>query len=685
MVQTMSQTMKAMETSGDPLIGQTLGEKYTIQRLIGRGGVGLVYLATQRDPDREVVVKVLQPNWVSDDEAVARFEREAKRLNSLKHPNIVSMYDYGHENRRAYLVMEYLQGELLSEYVARKDRLSVEEFVPIAAQILKGMGHAHSREIMLRDIKPANIMLCERKGRANFVKILDFGLAKLLKGEQPITEEHVMGTVGYLAPEAIKGEPVDLRVDVYALGVLFYYMLAGRLPFEGDNNASIFYKTINEPPPRLENVVPDSTSLPKGLADLIHKCLEKDRDNRPHDADAIVEMLIDVVPAALFRLPRAGSSANRHTASHSAVSNVPPGFGNTGMMELLGTDQSPSAVHTPVDGGRPGLRAVTSPQHSVETTPSTAIPLDAITGATRPGIGLLAGSVLAGALMAVLGGAVAMVVFLGDDDKGAGTSAAAAVAAPAVEVDEAEVKAALAKANALIDEGEFDAATEKLDEVRVSAKQVPALRSKLDRADQRLLAERLLSTAKKFEEDGDIASAVGAYRDVLEADPTNEIARSKLSRLTAKGEDEEGEEGVTYGVVSFTSRPIANLYLDGNPSGTTPFKGKVPVGKHHVKLTARGYYSWDGTIEVKEDGNVPLQVRLRGKRTYSRSRDRDVEEPPAEAAATETPEAEEAEPKPKPKPKEASSETPKKKSGPFLPTEKPPEKKKSGVFLPVGD
>src|SRR5690606_27732467 len=151
----MSRSIKAIDPTNDPLVGQTLGDRYAIKKIIGRGGVGLVYLARDELEPRDVVVKVLAPQWAEDDEALARFEREAKRLENLRHPNIVAMYDFGQEDRTAYLVMEYLQGELLSAYVDRNAALTLAQFVPIAAQILKGIGHAHSREMMVRDIKPA--------------------------------------------------------------------------------------------------------------------------------------------------------------------------------------------------------------------------------------------------------------------------------------------------------------------------------------------------------------------------------------------------------------------------------------------------------------------------------------------------------------------------------------------------
>jgi serine/threonine protein kinase len=326
----------------DPLIGRTLAEKYIIRRVIARGGVGIVYLATRLETGKNVVVKFLAENWVGDAEAVARFEREAKRLNSLRHPNIVAMLDYGHTDGRAFLVMEYVPGELLGHYVGRRGKLTVDEFVPIAAQILKGLGDAHSREMMIRDIKASNIMLCEYMGRGNFVKILDFGLAKRLRGETQITEEHVLGTVGYLAPEALQGQAADLRIDVYAIGVLFYYMLTGVMPFEGDNNAAVFYKTINEAPRDLREHLSPGHNVPSGLIDLIHCCLEKDREKRPADANAIVEAMIDVIPGSMFRLPRVGMSSSEWAMAPSSSESA-------GMIDMAGFD--PSAPHATIPRG----------------------------------------------------------------------------------------------------------------------------------------------------------------------------------------------------------------------------------------------------------------------------------------------------------------------------------------------
>jgi len=624
----MSQPSKATLVPADPLIGHALGGKFTIKRLIGRGGVGLVYLAEQADRNREVVVKVLSPNWADDDEALARFEREAKRLSGLKHPNIVSMVDFGKEDRRAYLVMEYLRGEPLADFVERNRRLTLEQFVPIAAQILKGIGHAHSREMMVRDIKPANIMLCERKGRANFVKILDFGLAKLTKGDQAITEEHVMGTVGYLSPEQIRGEEIDLRVDVYALGVLFYYMLSGRLPFEGENNATVFYKTINEPPVRLSEFLPEGHDIPEGLVDLIHGCLEKDRDDRPTNADEVVEGLIDVVPAAMFRLPRA------ETTRQGVPQPMPPGHGNTGMMELLGTEHSPSSRHlvdsgvTTSTGFSPPSRdsePLTQPQIdsnpsipvALQTGPHRSMPTGMHTGmhapAQRPVV-----LIMVGALLAVLGGGIGVWLLSKDDDAaGSGSAAAppvAAVGSPAVaaEVDPKVVEDALAQADGLIREGQFDAATETLDEVRGLTRALPTLAGRIERADQRIAIGRLMAAGGQFEEQDKIVAATEAYRDVLELDPSHMPAREALARLD----------------------------VDAGP---------LPAGRAEPEP------------EPSSAGASKARSKPKAKSTSKAKSGRDASEPEPQP---------EPEPEPEPEPKPAKKEEPKASGSPFLPTQK---------------
>ena len=633
----------------DPLIGRRVGGRYSVERLIGSGGVGLVYLARQPEPPHEVVVKVLAPHWIRNADAEARFDREAARLGAMRHPNIVEMLDHGREGGRAYLVMEYLQGELLRDHLARNGRLSLEAFVPIAAQILKGIGHAHTRELMVRDIKPANIMLCERKGRANFVKLLDFGLAKLLEDDDPVTDEHIINTTKYLTPKVIRGETIDLRVDVYAIGVLFHQMLSGRLPLAGTDSAAIFYRTLEEPAP----VLPAELGLPEGLVRLVQRCLAKHPDDRPADANAVVEELIDAVPAHMFRLPRA------------TASTVPAGAGNTGMVELVG--------HAAVSGPHPVVRREDSgaivvdtvPIATLETLPSIAsVSLSAEAPSRRPNLRptlrVVALAVAAGALMAVLGGVAAAAMF--GDDAGSGDTAAAGLHAAIDDSDAAEEQ--LAEARKLIDEGRLDRAGEVLDEARGLVGDAPGLQARLERLDRGLLVARLMNSAARFEGEGDVAAAVSAYRDVLAADPTHAVARSRLSRLTTDPSAEPAPS-VPTGDVSIDAHPDAELVIDGRRVGSTPYTGPLPVGTHAIRMTARGYQPWEGTIEIAEADNDPIQVRLHGKE-WSRTKPTTHKQSAAPAPAAATP---------------AAGPTKKDEREVFLPNKA--SQRGGGVFLPT--
>lgn len=529
-------------SAADPLIGTTLAGRYTIRRLLARGGVGLVYLAHQRDPDREVVVKVLAPNWIDNSEAVARFEREGQRLGAVQHANIVSLYECGHETGVAYLAMEYLQGELLGDYVARKGgRLGIEEFVPIAAQILKGLGYAHSRGLMHRDIKPSNIMLCVRKGRANFVKILDFGMAKLIAGEQDITSEQIVGTANFLSPEQIKGEAVDARVDVYSLGVLFYGLLCGRLPFDADNNAAILYRHVNEAPRPLAEELPRGHDVPAGLIELIMQCLAKDPDERPADADAMVESLIDCVQASMFHLPLADSSTSALSSS-SSLNGAPSSDSQL-------TDASSTNLARPaaVAVGRPptqrGLRPLTQrglrpptqrglrppSQASVADPVSTIITLEAATVASpRGNWGLIVGAVAA--LLA--GGLLAAVYVLGGPKDVAPPAPSVAGRSPgAMAADRARVAEILDQVDGDILSGEFDRARGKLDTAAREIEADPDLKNRAARQRDRIAVATTFAAAQRLEKEGKTAAALGAYQDILAIDPGHVDARSAVARL----------------------------------------------------------------------------------------------------------------------------------------------------------
>ena len=680
----------SLNGAGESLVGERLGGRYTIERLIGRGTLGPIYLASQSMPERAVVIKVLGQHWARDDGDLEDFMAHAARLESLEHPNIVSTYDHGYRDGRPFFAFEYVPGELLVDYVALRGRLTLQEFVPIAAQVLKGIGYAHSRELMLRDLNPANIMLCERKGRANFVKLLDLGLALFLRHDRPGTQAYVVGTAGYLAPEAVRGEVLDLRADVYSLGVLFYSMLTGQAPFEGDN-ATVFYKTVHEQPLGLSEQLPGKHDIPGGLIELIGQCLDKDRFKRPSDANAVIEHLIDVVPAALFRLPLAAPP------KRGVGAPTPTEYGNTGLMQLLGGKRgsSPAPAQNLHKPSAVGLRRVaTSPDQPIETSPTAAV--DTRTAASfRPGVVVF--SLLAGALLTIVGGAVMVRALSADDERALAVSSVAPARADARPraISDATLRQALEQVDALIGVQDFDRAAEVFDRVRSVDTSNASLAVRISRTNDKILVGRLLASGEQLEDKGEKAAATGAYRDALAIDPANAIARSALNRLG----DGESLTEKTVQAVRIVSKPTAQLFIDGSPVGATPFNGPISVGVHAIRLSASGYRPWETTLEVTAD-HPPLSVRLvklattRRKRGAGAPSGTDHPTPAPDSIGDPPPSMPVSDPAaavPQPADRGSAHTGGAKKTGVFLPTPQPEKRSakaktsEGSVFLPTHD
>ena len=246
---------------------------YEILGAIGAGGMGEVYRARDVRLGRDVAIKILPEGFATDPDRLARFEREGRAVAALSHPNILAIYDFGREGVTAYAVMELLEGQTLRDRLAQ-GALPPREAIACAVQIAHGLAAAHDKGIAHRDLKPENLFVAA-DGR---VKILDFGLAKLLDpgGDQMTgagtSVGSVMGTVGYMSPEQVRGQTVDHRADIFALGAVLHEMLSGRGPFHADSAADTMSATLNADPPDLDQL---GTGVPPALARIVQRCLEK--------------------------------------------------------------------------------------------------------------------------------------------------------------------------------------------------------------------------------------------------------------------------------------------------------------------------------------------------------------------------------------------------------------------------
>lgn len=283
----------------DALVGRLLDGKYEVVERLGEGGMGSVYRARRVHIGDEVAVKVLHSRFVNDETLVERFRREARAAAQLKHPNIVTIHDYGEARGAegfAYIVMELVRGISLRELLRREGRLGVERAVALMLDVCAGVSVAHRRDIVHRDVKPDNIIVMppDADHERERVKVVDFGIAKLrdMAGDSALTQAGAMvGTPFYMSPEQCRGENLDARADVYSLGALFYEMLAGQPPFTAPTVTGVISKHLTEPPPPL----PENLNVAPALQTLIARALAKDPAGRQNDAS---EFARDVRAAA---------------------------------------------------------------------------------------------------------------------------------------------------------------------------------------------------------------------------------------------------------------------------------------------------------------------------------------------------------------------------------------------------
>jgi len=282
---------KTLEITTEELSrGTVFAGRYEVIEELGAGGMGRVYRVFDKKLDEEVALKFLRPEIGMDKRVVERFRNEIKIARKITHQNVCRTHDLGEEGKTLYITMEYVKGEDLKSLVHRTGQLTAGKAVLIARQVAEGLGQAHKLGVVHRDLKPGNIMI-DKDGNA---KIMDFGIARSLFGGGVTAEGAIIGTPEYMSPEQVEGKEADQRADIYALGIILFEMVTGRVPFEGETPFSIANKHKTEPPPVPKKIVPQ---IPEGLNKLILRCLEKDREKRYQVAEELLADLAAVEEA----------------------------------------------------------------------------------------------------------------------------------------------------------------------------------------------------------------------------------------------------------------------------------------------------------------------------------------------------------------------------------------------------
>ena len=407
------------QTQGDPRIG-TLVDRYRLIDQLGVGGMGVVYRAEHTMIGRPVALKLLHPDLARVSEAVDRFFREARAANEIASDHIVQVTDFGRTDDGAnFLVMEFLEGVNLAELVTGFHAVEPRRVVKIALQITEGLTAAHAKGVIHRDLKPANIQLVRRGADADFVKIMDFGIAKIAESNTQLTKTGaILGSPAYMSPEQASGKPIDHRTDIYALGVILFELLTGRPPFMGDSPTQILVAHVTQPPPAPRSLQAD---VPEALERLVLQCLAKDANDRPQSVQEVGNQLRAWL-ASQSGQPMAAAMAV--TAGDALAATA-----YASVTDPSGAGIPPTAHASPTapDGASmaPPVQAVAAQAVAATGLPaSTAVSrTDAIhTSGRGGGKGMLWASLAAGVVL-IAGGAVAAVLLLGKGDKPAAAGA----------------------------------------------------------------------------------------------------------------------------------------------------------------------------------------------------------------------------------------------------------------------
>ncbi len=340
------------------MIGRVFLGRYEAKRLLGEGGMGRVFLARQTDLGREVVVKVMHDHIATDEKFRDRFQRETLLMARFQHPSAVTLYDASlNDPLGPCIVMEYVRGVNLESMLAKNGRMSAPRVGRIVGELCEVLQAAHDEGIIHRDLKPANLMVMDPDTPRERIKVMDFGLAKLIEGEplRKVTDTNVdfaVGTPGYIGPEQVRGEEMDHRGDLYSVGVMMFELLTGRLPFIGPTSMDILLAHATEPPPSFAEVGL-AGRVPPEVEALVMDCLAKDPEDRPQSARELAERFDTALDRAQTQIDagasRGGPFSSGSSGSHfgaPGLSAAAGGSGNLGAAPAA-VASAPTAVHTP--------------------------------------------------------------------------------------------------------------------------------------------------------------------------------------------------------------------------------------------------------------------------------------------------------------------------------------------------
>ena len=295
----VSVAIKAEPKSTSSLVGCVLSERYEVLEVLGKGGMGVVYKGKRTQIDKFVAIKVLKSTLLEDEVSLKRFEQEAKASANLDDPHLISVYDFGYgPEGEPYLVMDFLVGKALEEIIETEGPLKLSRFIHIFKQTCKALSYIHKRGIVHRDLKPSNIMLVSTESDSEFVKLVDFGIAKVLAHDEKLMQKltatgQSFGSPLYMSPEQCMGKDVDVRSDIYSLGCVMFEALTAKLPIAGENALQTVFMHINSPPLLLSQVG-TGLNLPVSVQETILRCLEKDPDKRFQNASDLEKALNEI-------------------------------------------------------------------------------------------------------------------------------------------------------------------------------------------------------------------------------------------------------------------------------------------------------------------------------------------------------------------------------------------------------